>query len=178
MNTKIIFDLEATCEDKEIQAYFDNEIIEIGAVKLVDGEVVDEFQTFVKPVRTSELTDFCKNLTKIKQEDVDNAKGFPEALSDFLNWAGQGAEFLSWGFYDKKQLKKDCEYHKLGTAFLSKHRSVKHEHQQIKNLKRAVGVQKALKLEGLSFEGTHHRGIDDARNIAKVYLSVFKEENK
>ncbi|MGM2632443.1 exonuclease domain-containing protein [Bacillus cereus group sp. Bce040] len=174
MKTKIVFDLEATCEDKSINPNFDNETIEIGAVKIVGGKVVDEFQSFVKPVRSNELTDFCKELTHIKQADIDNAPSFSEALESFKSWAGD-AEFLSWGFYDRKQLEKDSMHSNLPVEWLINHRSVKHEHQKIKKLDRPVGVPKALKMEGLKFVGTHHRGIDDARNIAKVYISVFND---
>lgn len=172
MKTKIIFDLEATCEDREINPNFDNETIEIGAVKVVDGVVVDEFQSFVKPKSSEPLTAFCKELTKISQADVDQAVGFPEAIEAFQAWAGE-AEFLSWGFYDRKQLEKDSARYQLPVAWLNSHRSLKHEHQTKKNLKRAVGVKKALKLEGFEFEGTHHRGIDDAKNIARIYQAVF-----
>ncbi len=29
--------------------------------------------------------------------------------------------------------------------------------------------------EGLELEGTHHRGIDDAKNIAKIFIRYFEE---
>lgn len=34
-------------------------------------------------------------------------------------------------------------------------------------------MKNALKNEGLTLEGTHHRDIDDARNIAKIFLKYF-----
>ena len=34
--------------------------------------------------------------------------------------------------------------------------------------KKRVGVARALECVGLSLDGTHHRGLDDARNIAKL----------
>ena len=58
------------------------EIIEIGAV-MVDREtlsIVDEFQTFIKPIRHPILTDFCKQLTSITQSQVDTAPTFPAAI--------------------------------------------------------------------------------------------------
>lgn len=173
MKTQIVFDLEATCEDKSITQYFDNETIEIGAVKIVNGKVVDEFQTFIKPVRSHTLTVFCKELTKITQEQVDNGQRFKDAILSFRAWAGQDAEYLSWGFYDRKQLEKDLRHHNMPIRWLEGHRSIKHEHQDLKRLKRGVGVIRALRMEGLEFEGTHHRGIDDAKNIARIFLKVF-----
>lgn len=174
--TYIVFDLEATCEDRSIFPHFDNETIEIGAVKIKNGKIVDEFQSFVRPSKNQVLTDFCKELTHICQSNVDNAPSFKEALSDFKGWAGD-AQLLSWGFYDRKQLEKDSKRYGMDIRWLENHRSIKHEHQQIKRLKRPVGVQKALGIEGMTFEGTHHRGIDDARNIARIYLTVFVQNS-
>ena len=70
------------------------ETIEIGAV-LVDNvrvEVVDELDLFVRPVRHPALSDFCKDLTSIRQEDVDAADPFPVAWQRFLNCAGDPAD--------------------------------------------------------------------------------------
>lgn len=33
----------------------------------------------------------------------------------------------------------------------------------------------ALKKEGLKLDGTHHRGIDDARNITKIFKAYFEQ---
>ena len=72
----IIFDLEVTCWEHRIPMD-DMEIIEIGAVKLSeDFSIEDEFSSFVKPIVKHELSDFCKNLTTIKQTDVDHAYNF------------------------------------------------------------------------------------------------------
>ena len=71
----LIVDLEATCwENKGM--FHEMETIEIGAV-LVDLKSRDaarEFDCFIRPVRNRILSDFCKSLTSIKQEDVDAAE--------------------------------------------------------------------------------------------------------
>lgn len=91
-------------------------------------------------------------------------------------WAGEDAEFLSWGFYDKKQLIKDSSRYGLDIGWLSEaHRSLKHEYQAMNSLSRGLGVSRALTREKLTFTGTPHRGIDDAKNIAKIYLKAFRE---
>lgn len=176
MKATIVFDLEATCEDRAITPRFDNEIIEIGAVKVIDGVIVDEFQTFVRPVRTRLLTAFCQNLTSISQQDVDGAPEFPEALEAFRKWAAKDVSaytLASWGFYDRKQIEKDARHHGVSWSELRTHRSLKHEYQEIRRLKRPIGMKGALQKEGIPLDGTHHRGIDDARNIAKIYIAAF-----
>jgi len=171
----IIFDLEATCwEDKHKHT---SEIIEIGALKIIDNEkVVDEFSAFIKPVLEPKLSEFCTKLTTIKQSDVDAAKGFPEVVDEFKKWVGVGEtdyQLCSWGFYDRKQLTQDSEFHRLDANWLAKHISIKHQHQILTNLERPLGLGKAISHEKMEFEGTAHRGIDDARNIAKIFLKYF-----
>lgn len=168
----IVFDLEATCEDRNLVRNFDNEIIEIGAVKLVNGEIVDEFQIFVKPTKNKTLTNFCKKLTSIKQEDVDNGYSYPEAIDKFKLWS-EGFTLCSWGLYDRKQLEKDNRRYGLDTEWISNHRNLKAEHGVLKGLKKPVGVGRALNMAGLKFIGVQHRGIDDAKNIARIYLNEF-----
>jgi 3'-5' exoribonuclease 1 len=171
----IIFDLEATCWDGWDKSQ--NETIEIGAVKVNDKkEIVSEFARFVKPLKHPILSDFCKNLTSIRQEDIDKARHFNEVIDEFKNWIGCDHEqylLCSWGFYDRKQFESDCQIFQLDVAWVSRHISLKHQHGQIRNLQRAIGMKNALELEGLKLDGTHHRGIDHARNIAKVFVKYF-----
>lgn len=176
----IIVDLEATCWQGEKGKR--NEIIEIGAVKLNDKlEIVEDFCEFIKPTLNPELSDFCKELTTITQEQVDTADPFPEVLDDFLDFIG-GYYCLyclcSWGHYDKNQFIKDCELHKIDTSWLDRHISVKHQYADFKGLrKKGVGMKRAMEMDGLQMEGTHHRGIDDARNITKIFVNNFENFN-
>jgi len=169
----IILDLEATCDDK---SQIQNEIIEIGAIKLNGHlEKIDEFQSFIRPIVNPILTPFCKNLTTIEQSDVDSAADFPEVLSKFQKWIGEDYVLGSWGFYDKNQFEKDCIFWKLDTKWLKNHISIKHQYQTIKGDKKGLGVGRALKVEGFKFDGTPHRGIDDARNISKIFVKYFNQ---
>ena len=83
-------------------------------------------------------------------------------------YSAKNITFCSWGYYDKKQLIKDCERHKVKYPFL-KHRSLKHEFARKRNIK-PKGMRKALQICKLQLKGTHHRGIDDARNIAAIFI--------
>lgn len=171
MHNYIVLDLEATCDkDRRIE----NEIIEIGAVKVNErGEIVDTFNMFVKPILNPQLTDFCKELTHISQEDVDNAPYFNEVIMDFITWLGSDYYLCSWGFYDKKQFEKDCLLHKVNRNWIKNHISLKHQYSQIKQMKKFLGLGTALKKEKIEFEGTPHRGIDDAKNIAKIFIKYL-----
>lgn len=176
----VVLDLEATCwAEKGLKRK--SEIIEIGALSLdVSGELTGEFSRFVKPTLHPEISAFCTELTSITQTDVDAAQHFPEVLAAFQTWIGVGQNpyyLCSWGFYDRNQLQQDCELHRLGTAWLQPHISLKHQHFAIKNLKRPMGMAGALYVEGFTLDGTHHRGIDDARNIVKIFRKYLGQWN-
>lgn len=173
----IVFDLEATCWEGYDKSQ--NETIEIGAVLINDKkEVVSEFVEFIKPLKHPQLSDFCKELTTIQQEDVDQAPYFSEVIEQFKSWIGYPNEpyvLCSWGFYDRKQFESDCQVHGLNADWVKHHISLKHQHGKIRKLRRALGMKNALLHENLELTGTHHRGIDDARNIAKIFLKYFDE---
>lgn len=175
----IIFDLEATCWENDRTRT--NEIIEIGAVKLNDRlEFIDAFSKFIKPSLNPILSEFCTNLTSISQNDVDSASSFNKVMSDFENWAlsqDTNVLFCSWGFYDKKQIIRECRiknYSGRIIKLLDKHISLKHRFAELKRIE-PCGMGKALSILGLPLEGTHHRGIDDAKNIAKIFKTVFDD---
>ena len=162
----IIFDLEATCW-KDRSSTRQNEIIEIGAVKIdQNGKVLGEF---------AELSAFCKELTTITQAEVDGAAGYEVVIRDFQKWINLAEPYTlcSWGFYDKKQLSKDSDLHGLSKDWIEDHISLKHQYARINGLKRPMGMGGALAREKMKLEGVHHRGIDDARNIARILLVYF-----
>ena len=173
----VIVDLEATCCDEKSVPRNEMEIIEIGAVQVDPdtGEIISEFEAFVKPVRHPELTDFCTELTSITQQDVNRAKGYPEVIASFKQWLTEIEvyDFCSWGAYDKSQFEQDCEFHNIPYPFIGKHRNLKKEFSEALGVKKQFGLGRAIKHLGLEFEGTAHRGIDDARNIARVYADLI-----
>lgn len=174
----LIVDLEATCCDKNTIPRDAMEIIEIGAV-MVDAntlQIVDEFTTFIKPVRYPQLTPFCTELTTITQHDVNSAPLYAEAIQLFKKWFTQYNDFVfcSWGDYDYKQFKQDSNYHKLPFPIGAHHVNIKKVFAEQQNLKKGYGLGLALRHVGLKLKGTHHRGIDDARNMARLMHWIVK----
>jgi inhibitor of KinA sporulation pathway (predicted exonuclease) len=168
----LVIDLEATCCDKQTITSREMEIIEIGAVMVEASNLllVSEFQTFIKPVRHPILTSFCQQLTSISQEQIDRAPTYKEAISNFKEWLKNYSNsiFSSWGDYDRKQFEQDSNFHKISYPFCCEHINLKQLFTDTQRLPKRYGMKGALKLAGIELEGTHHRGIDDARNIAKL----------
>lgn len=166
-----VLDLEATCwEDLGAYTVDETEIIEIGCVMATPaGEVLDEFGTFVRPVNDPVLSEFCTQLTSITQQDVDQAPVYQEAMRLLDGWVGhRGGIWGSWGNYDFRQFASMEKRYPSHCEFLKKlHVNLKKSWRQTTRHNR-TSLRSALKFHGLDFEGTHHRGIDDARNIARL----------
>jgi inhibitor of KinA sporulation pathway (predicted exonuclease) len=176
----LVIDFEATCCNQGTVPREHMEIIEVGAVMAEAGtfEVVDEFQIFIRPVRHPRLTPFCISLTSIEQKEVDAAPLFGEAIAQFKRWLYRysGFVFCSWGDYDLKQLKQDCDFHKVPYPISAPHLNVKRLMAERQGLSKKPGLGEAVHMANLEFLGTHHRGIDDARNIARLLPYVFGAE--
>lgn len=172
----LVIDFEATCCDRGTVPRREMEIIEFGAV-IADAEfrIVDEFQRFVRPQRHPTLTPFCTALTSIAQSDVDAAPTFPECLAAFVPWVRpyRDIAFCSWGDYDRDQLQQDCDFHRMANPVSAPHRNVKRLFSERQRLPKKYGLAQAVARAGARFVGTHHRGIDDARNIAALLPFVF-----
>ncbi|MCB9753767.1 MAG: exonuclease domain-containing protein [Myxococcales bacterium] len=173
MNTDyLIIDLEATCDNGGLVPRDEMEIIEIGGV-LVDHETlepIDEFASFVRPVRRRTLTPFCVELTSITQAQVDAAPRFPAVMRELADFVARHGYplFCSWGGYDQKQLRQDARYHRVAAPLGPRHLNLKQAFSERLGTRKRFGMEAALRRVGVELLGTHHRGIDDARNIARL----------
>ena len=175
----LVIDLEATCDENHRIPRERTEIIEIGAV-LVEADtlhIVDELQTFVKPVLHPVLTPFCTQLTSITQAQVDSAPRFSQALERLRAFIGtHPVRFCSWGDYDKNQFAREATRNRVSLPFAHGHLNLKRAFSECLGEARPYGLGQALRRVGLRFEGTAHRGIDDARNIARLLPLILGRE--
>lgn len=175
----LVIDLEATTDEGGWPVE-DMEIIEIGAV-IVDaaGREMGHFQSFVRPRLRPQLTEFCSQLTHIAQPDIDGAPTLAQLWPCFERWLHTHAErlagWLSWGNYDRQQLEVEWRQQSLHSClgelphFNLKQLFARHYRQTRRSRdRRQLGLNRALEVSGLSFQGTQHRGLDDARNIARL----------
>ena len=170
----IVFDIEATCDSNR---GFPMETIEIGAVKVNEElEIIDKFDVFIKPYK-SFITKYCTNLTTITEDDMKEAVSFSIGIKKFIEFVGEDYELLSWGYYDKKQLIKDCKVHNLDYAFLDNHENLKEIYTDVLGVK-ARGLMKATRNLKITFEGNHHRALPDALATAKIFIELEKKKER
>lgn len=167
----LVLDLECTCEQNVVLT--PSEIIEIGAViGLLTPDtftVISEIQIYVRPIIHPILTEFCNQLTGITQATVEAADTLSEALPLLHDWLqGNGVvAWASWGKFDCNQLTRECELKKLSNP-MSDIKHINLKQLFARKFGHRVGLERALDLREMDFEGVPHSGIDDTKNIARL----------
>jgi inhibitor of KinA sporulation pathway (predicted exonuclease) len=166
----LVVDVESTCWEGSPPEGQISEIIEIG-IALVDVPTLtrgDKRSLLVKPER-SEVSAFCTQLTTLTAEDLKDAGSLAEAAQVLKRELRSGARvWASWGDYDRRQFEKVCQALGVAYPFGTSHLNLKTLFAVASGLHHEVGMAAALERIGLPLEGTHHRGGDDAWNIAGI----------
>jgi len=173
----IVVDLEATCWRGYPPKGQTQQIIEVG-VCLLDvktHEITDNRGILIKPTRST-VSKFCTELTTITQEMLDEeGVSLKEACSILLDeYNSKKRVWASFGDYDRRMVEKDCKAYNLSYPFGKKHINVKVWFALRHKLRREGGMAKGLAHLDIPLEGTHHRGVDDAYNTAKLLVSCLK----
>ena len=112
MTRFVVFDIETTgfsaAEDR---------IIEIGAVKITDGAIVDRFSTFVNPEVPIPFE--IQQLTHITDDMVLEAPKIEEALPAFLDFVGESALVAHNAGFDVGFIEQNCRYQDIIPDFVS-----------------------------------------------------------
>lgn len=169
-----VVDVEATCWEGAPPPGQVNEIVEIGltAVDLATGERVGRHRVLVRPRRSS-VSAFCTELTGLTQAEVDAGVDFAEACRLLAVEHEAGTRpWASWGDYDRKQFTAQCRAAGVTYPFGRRHWNAKLVFTRANGLRKRPGMAQALELAGLPLEGRHHRGEDDAWNIAALVLDL------
>jgi inhibitor of KinA sporulation pathway (predicted exonuclease) len=195
----IVVDVEATCWEEDPPAGQESEIIEIGLCELDlrTFERSGKRSYLIKPVRST-VSPFCTSLTTITA-DLLEAEGtlFEEAIRKLnadlnprqLVWA-------SWGAYDREMFAAEAQRRWNGSTpdIIERRKAGPYKsppkelypwgrlHVNAKNMhalvlgsfNREYSMAEAVTLAGLTLEGTHHRGSDDAWNIAGVIAWMLR----
>lgn len=160
--TFICFDIETT----GLSAARDM-ITEIGAVKVENGVITDTFSTFANPEMP--IPQKITQLTGITDDMVKDAPSQSEAVSAFLEFAGDNVLVAHNAPFDTSFIAKACEdmgreynYTSIDTVAIS--RAILTD---IKNCKLDT-VAKFLRLGDFN----HHRATDDAEMLARIFINL------
>jgi len=176
----VVVDVEATCWDGPIPEGQENEIIEIGVCLFDLKSLKREKKTsiLVKPSR-SKVSEFCTKLTTLTQEQVDKGLSFRKACSKLaVEFSTQARTWASWGDYDRNMFDRQCRRFGVKYPFGKTHINVKNLFALMGGHEKETGMDDALFMIGADLEGTHHRGGDDAWNIALLLENIFSRREQ
>ncbi len=165
----VVFDLETT----GFNAAGGDSIIEIGAVKLKDGEIIDKFDKLIKPPKP--ITERITSVTSITNEMVADCPNEELAVKEFLKWAGDDVMVAHNAKFDTSFIEMCYKKYNLGeykntvidTLALS--RILDQEASR-------HGLSAITKRYGVEFdEESHHRGDYDALATALVFHKMMKK---
>lgn len=170
--TKIVLDLEFISIRQQHQPVAMQEIIEIGAVALnAKNEIVDEFQTYVKP-QYGVVPPKITSITGITNEMLREADYFSRAMQRFEAWLPQkeAYRFYTWSRSDQIVFLRESEWKErpLLDGFYQYWVDLQRLHQRIYHFSRPLKLVEALGSMQIEFEGTEHGALADARNTAKI----------
>ncbi|TFF35978.1 3'-5' exonuclease [Mucilaginibacter psychrotolerans] len=172
----LVVDIEATCWEGRNPPGQENDIIEVGVCLLdVDtGEISANRGILVIPER-SQISKFCTQLTSITPGLIEDEGIYFDDACDILEreYDAVNRVWASYGDYDRNQFQRQCSETRLAYPFGPSHINVKTMFAQKRRMKHSVGMASALEMLKLPLEGTHHRGVDDAKNIAKILRWVL-----
>jgi inhibitor of KinA sporulation pathway (predicted exonuclease) len=178
----LVIDLEATCWEGNPPPGQESEIIEIGLCPLdvSSGERLEQVSLLVKP-EWSAISDYCTALTTLTADELASGVSL-EAACEVLETQYSSKEriWASYGDYDRRMLKHDCRMHNVEYPFGYGHINVKSLLAVAHGLKRELRLDEAMAYLGFPLEGTHHRGGDDAWNIARIlgHLLLHARESR
>jgi Inhibitor of the KinA pathway to sporulation, predicted exonuclease len=169
-----VVDVEATCWEGAPPPGAVSEIIEIGltVVDLDKGVRVEKHRLLVRPAR-SEVSAFCTELTGLTPGEVAEGLEFAGACRELASRHRTGERpWASWGDYDRHQFTRQCAATATPYPFGHRHTNAKAVFTAAHGLRKRPGMAQALRIADLPLEGRHHRGEDDAWNIAALILGL------
>ena len=172
-NVFVVFDLETTGLNNNPAMGKMDKIIEIGAVKVVDGEMKEKFSTFV--ACEERLSQEIVNLTGITDADLIGAPTIDKAIADFFKFidgaylVGHNVNFdLNFVRYYAEQNGYMIDNRQFDTLALAQELL----RGEIANYKLNTVA------EHYGFTFNHHRAFDDACVTAKIFIEFMKKRGK
>lgn len=170
-NTYVVFDFETT----GFNAGGVDSVIEIGAVKLKDGEIIDRYDELINPGRKLPLK--IVELTNITDEMLQDKASEEEAMKRFIAWVGDLPMVAHNAKFDVSFLEMAYQKYGLGT----------YQNTVIDTLELSRALDTNYSRHSLSAlvkrydvpwdEDAHHRGDYDAEGTAYVFHKMMKKLN-
>ena len=164
----VVFDIETTGLSNRTC-----KIIEIGAVKIKAGKIIDKFDIFVDP--ETEIPEEITRLTSITNDDVKGAPKEREALEMFFAFAGEKLLIAHNANFDIGFIRVAAERQGMpfNNPYLDTLGLSKYVNPELKNHKLDTIVEHYN-----IGDFHHHRASDDAEVLAKIFIEMLSRLKK
>ena len=176
-------DFEYTCGgmtgDIPFDAAYGQEILSIGLVIAVreTGEPVDTFYRTVRPDHNQYLTGFCKSLTGLTQQEIDDSDNFETVMKETVAFCKQYdfQEIYAFGNGDKQIMLKDQKRHLpvpgLKSLIDKIHSIDSHLSKQLFQSSLPISLANLKELCRIDGPVQHH-ALSDAQDLCAVWFCV------
>ena len=164
----VVFDIETT----GFNSHF-NKIIEIGAVKIKAGRIIDRYSQLINPGIS--IPYHITEITSITNEQVANQPKIDEAIEKFVEFVGDAVLVAHNAPFDMGFIKRDvkkCLNINLENSVID---TLQMARDLFPDLKK-YGLGDLNKVLGLALEN-HHRAVDDSQATANMFI-IFLEKYK
>ena len=170
-STYVVFDLETT----GFNAGGEDSIIEIGAVKIQDGMIIDRYDRLINPGK--EISERITNVTNITNEMLKGKPNEEDTVKEFIEWVGELPMVAHNAKFDTSFLEMAYKKYNLGeykntvidTLELSR---------TMDNTFARHSLSALVKRYNVPFdENAHHRADYDAEGTALVFAKMLKKLN-
>ena len=164
----VVFDFETTGLKPEY-----HEIIEIGAIRYVNGEKIEQYNTLVKPAR--DLPNTITKITGIRPKELEDKPSISEVWKDFLQFIDASVLIAHNAEFDAAFLRATCE--KLNYSVdCPIYCTLKMARSILKTAKKR-NLDALAEFYGLTFTD-RHRSIGDAEVTAEVMKRMLGNLNE
>lgn len=180
----IVFDLEwnqaSNIHYSDSRMQF--EIIEIAALKLDEKlNIVDEFQSIVRPKLYKTLNPVIKEITGFTEEELSKGQDFKTVADKFVKWCGKDYMFCTWATQDLNELQNNMRYY--GMKLVEKAPLLYYDIQklfsiQLENNASRRSLEYAVEFLGIEKKEEFHRAGADAYYTAQVMKHIDMEKVK
>ena len=164
----VVFDIETTGLNSHT-----NEIIEIGAVKIKAGRIVDRYSQLINPGRP--IPYHITEITSITDEQVANEPKIDEVIGKFVDFVGDAVLVAHNAPFDMGFIKRDIKKYLNIDYQCSVIDTLQMARDLFPDLKK-YGLGDLNKTLGLALE-KHHRAVDDSQATANMFI-IFLEKYK
>ncbi|ASA54333.1 PolC-type DNA polymerase III [Vibrio gazogenes] len=166
-NSVVILDFETT----GLSPNLGDRAIEIGAVKLVDGEVVDSFQQLMNP--GFRVSPFIENYTGITNNMLRKAPSCDEVMVSFSEFIAGENLIAHNASFDKRFL--DAELERISRGYAGTFACSLLVARRLIQDAPSYKLGELVRYKNIDNDGVFHRALADAQMTAKLWLHMIED---